>query len=82
LQQYRKFAVRAREQRKKPALECVEISFTGPEGADAELKRDTEMVSECNTSTSELEQKMDSDVEMVKKFDEFGLPDMSAYDFS
>lgn len=46
------------------------------------LQCDMEMVSECNTSTSELEQKMDSDVEMVKKFDEFGLPDVSAYDFS
>lgn len=77
LQQYRKLAIRAREQRQKPAVECVEINFTGPEGADAELKCDMEMVSECNTSTSELEQKMDSDVEMVKKFDEFGLPDDS-----
>lgn len=38
LQQYRKLAIRAREQRQKPAVECVEINFTGPEGADAELK--------------------------------------------
>ncbi|KHN73078.1 Ubiquitin carboxyl-terminal hydrolase 48 [Toxocara canis] len=77
LQQYRKLATRAREQRQGPAVDCTEITFAGLEVPDPELKSDVDMAVECKPSTSKMEQKADSDGEMAKQFNDFGLPDGS-----